>query len=128
MAALDVIMFYICYNLILCRQPVHIGGWTILSHTAALWMPFPVSFTLSFLLSRFVVFSDTNLKKTTSLFRYILLVVACIILNTVLLKFFVELVHLDATVSKILCTIFIAGFSYVTQRYFTFRVREVLPA
>ncbi len=120
-AILDVMMFSFVYNILLHRQPLHLGGMNVQSHVAALWIPFPVGFLISYLLSRYVVFHQTTLKSTTSVFRYTLLVVACQVLNYLLIKFFVEVCVFPAIVSKILCTVLVALFSYVAQRYFTFK-------
>ena len=128
MAFLDILMFFVCYNFILHRQTVFIGTYAILPHVAAMWIPFPIGFIISFLLSRYVVFNNTSLKRTTSLFRYILLVILCQILNLVLIKFFVETCHFYPTFAKITCTVSIAVFSYISQRYFTFKVKEILPS
>lgn len=121
MAVFDVFTFYVCYNFVLCGKSIHVAGWTFTPHVASIWLPFPLVFSMSFLLSRFVVFSETNLRKRTSLFRYSLLVLICIFLNYGLIRLFVEVCHIHPTVSKVACTIIVAGFSYVMQKYFTFK-------
>ena len=121
MAVLDVCIFSLFYNTILHQNPFTIGNFSLTASLAAIWLPFPIGFTLSYLLSRYVVFHDTKLKNTTSFFRYILLVIACFILNSVLIHLFVDIVKWNAVFSKIMCTILIAGFSYLTQKYFTFK-------
>jgi putative flippase GtrA len=87
---------------------------------------FSVSFPVGFLLSKYVVFTTSNLKGRIQLFRYALLVAMCILLNYVFLKFFVEWCHLFPTAAKIITTALVAVFSYVSQRNFTFKVKEAL--
>jgi putative flippase GtrA len=58
------------------------------------------------------------------LFRYFLLVLICILQNYVFLKIFVEQFNLYPTVSKILTTIIVVSFSYLTQKHFTFKSEQ----
>lgn len=121
MAMLDVLIFTLLYNIVFEKAPVHIGNYVIDPAIAALWLPFPLMFILSFLLSRFVVFHNTQLKKRVSLFRYSVLVLISFILSTFLLRLFVVTCKWDAIVSKILCIFLVALFSYLTQKYYTFK-------
>jgi putative flippase GtrA len=59
------------------------------------------------------------------LFRYSLTVLASLFLNYVFLKLFVEVFHLYPTAAKILTTFIVVGFSYLSQSYFTFKVRSI---
>lgn len=118
---LDVLLFTLLYNIVFEKAPVYIGNYAISPAMAALWTPFPLMFIMSFLLSRFVVFHNTQLKKRVSLFRYAVLVAFSFVLNTALLRFFVVTCKWDAIVSKILCIFLIALFSYLTQKYYTFK-------
>ncbi|HTN44950.1 MAG TPA: GtrA family protein [Flavipsychrobacter sp.] len=123
---LDIFIYFISYNFVLQKQPVHTFWITISPHIAAFMISFSISFPLGFLLSKYVVFTESNLKGRIQLFRYIVLVSMCILLNYVFLKFFVEWCGFFPTASKILTTGIVAIFSYISQRNFTFKVKEVL--
>ncbi len=123
---LDIVIYFISYNFILHKEPVHIAGITIASHIFAFIMSFSVSFPLGFALSKYVVFTESNLRGRVQLFRYALLVSSCILLNYVFLKLFVEYFHFFPTPSKTLTTAIVAVFSYISQRNFTFKVKEAL--
>lgn len=122
---LDILIYFISYNFLLHKQPVHVAAITIAPHIAAFIMSFSVSFPLGFALSKYVVFTESNLRGRIQLFRYALLVLMCIILNYVFLKFFVEWCHFYPTPSKALTTAIVAVFSYISQRNFTFKVKEM---
>ena len=51
-----------------------------------------------------------------------MLVVIWLGLNYVFIRLFVEQCHLDLTVSKILTTVIVVAFSYISQKNFTFKV------
>lgn len=120
---LDIVLYFISYNYILHKLPVHIVGITIAPHIFAFMMSFSVSFPMGFALSKFLVFPESNLKGRIQLFRYAVLVGMCIILNYVFLKLFVEMFGWYPTPSKIVTTAIVAVFSYVSQRNFTFKVK-----
>ena len=122
---LDILIYFISYNFILEKEAVHISFITISPHIAAFLMSFSISFPLGFALSKYVVFTESNLKGRVQLFRYAILVGMCILLNYVFLKLFVEYFHFFPTPSKALTTAIVAIFSYVSQRNFTFKVKEV---
>jgi putative flippase GtrA len=48
----------------------------------------------------------------------------CILLNYIFLKLFVDQMHLVAEVAKLLTTVIVVSFSFVTQKYFTFKVQN----
>ena len=121
--ALDIVLYFIMYNFVLHKQMVHLPFVTITPHIAALFMSLAITFPTGFLLSKYVVFSESNLRGRTQLFRYFMLVSACILLNYVFMKLFVEHLHIYPTISKIFTTFFVVCFSYLTQKKFTFKVK-----
>jgi len=123
---LDILIYFISYNFVLHQHPVHVGPITIAAHIFAFMISFSISFPLGFTLSKYVVFTESNLKGRVQLFRYALLVSMCILLNYVFLKLFVEYCHFFPTPSKALTTAIVAIFSYISQRNFTFKVKEAL--
>lgn len=122
---LDLIIYFVSYNYILHKEMVQLPFFDMSPHIAAFFMSFSISFPLGFLLSKYLVFQESNLKGRIQLFRYALLVSSCIVLNYVFLKFFVEICHIYPTPSKAITTAIVAVFSYITQRNFTFKVKEV---
>ncbi len=123
---LDIFIYFISYNFILAKQPVELSFITITPHIAAFLISFSVSFPLGFTLAKYIVFQESNLRGRVQLFRYALLVATCILLNYVFLKLFVEWFHWYPTPSKIVTTVIVALFSYVSQRNFTFKVKPVM--
>lgn len=123
---LDIFIYYLSFNFILKKQVLHLGWIAFEPHTAAIFMAFAISFPTGFFLNRYVVFPGSALKGSVQLFRYLLLVVVCILMNYVFIKLFVEYFHIYPTISKIITTIIVVSFSYVTQKHFTFKqkIRE----
>jgi putative flippase GtrA len=121
---LDIFLYFVSYNFILQKQVVFTPAGPISPHIAAFLMSFAISFPSGYLLNRYIVFPGSILRGRVQLFRYFLLVVLCVFLNYIFIKLFVEHIHLYPTVSKILTTVIVVSFSYLTQKNFTFKTEN----
>lgn len=117
----DILLFFVSYHFILRKQMVELSFLVVSPHIAAFLMAFLISFPVGFLLMRFIVFQDSYLRGRIQLFRYFLSVCVSLFLNYVLLKVLVEKMHFFPTVSKIITTFFVVGFSYMAQKHFSFK-------
>ncbi len=121
---LDIFLYFIMYNFVLHKQMLHLPFLVITPHIAALFLALAITFPTGFLLSKYIVFSESNLRGRIQLFRYFVQVAACILLNYLFMKLFVEYLHIYPTISKIFTTFFVVCFSYLTQKKFTFKVKS----
>ena len=119
----DILLFFISYNFILHKQIVQLPFMEVSPHIAAFLMAFLISFPTGFFLMRYIVFQESALKGRVQLFRYFLTVSVSLFLNYVFLKIFVEKAHLYPTVAKIVTTFIVVGFSYFSQKRFSFKVQ-----
>lgn len=118
---IDIFLYFVFYNFVLKKQVVILPAGAISPHIAAFLMSFAISFPTGYLLNRYIVFPGSILRGRVQLFRYFLLVVMCVFLNYIFIKLFVEHFHIFPTVSKMLTTVIVVSFSYLTQKNFTFK-------
>lgn len=85
---------------------------------------FCISFPIGFILSRHVVFPESNLHGRVQFFRYALTTVTFIILTYVLIKLFAIILPFRADISYIFVMVITAVLSYLSQRFFTFKVTD----
>jgi putative flippase GtrA len=123
---LDIALFAFSYHFVVKKDDMDLGIVTISPHIAALLLGFCVSLPIGYYLNRYVVFQQSGLRRRSQLFRFILIVVMCISLNYVLLKLFVEVLGWYATPSKVVTTVFVAAFSYLTQTYVLFKNKRAI--
>jgi putative flippase GtrA len=121
---LDIILYITCYRFLFRGKVMHTPVVAISPHIAAFMVAFCITFPLGFYLNRTFVFTGSTLKGRVQLFRYFVLVLICIALNYIFLKLFVEQCHFSAEVAKLLTTVIVVSFSFVTQKYFTFKVQN----
>ena len=120
---LAIIVFNICHQFIFKGDDVPIGALVIKSYNVALMLSFCVSFIFGFLLMKFVVFVDSNLKGRIQLFRYLVGYCVNLLLSYLLMRFFVEYAAINATVAQLITTVVVITISYLSQRHFSFKVK-----
>jgi putative flippase GtrA len=112
------------YNLIFLRKNFDLGFTAISPHIAALGIQLPITFLLGFWLQKNISFKSAPLRNTTQLFRYLFSSLVALLLTYVCMKFFVEVCHIYPTPSNIITYMITAIFSFVAQKYYTFRGAE----
>lgn len=105
-------------------ENVELGFYTLKPHNAALFVTFFVNFLIGFILMKYVVFVDSNLKGRIQLFRYGLAFVFNLTLNYFLLKVFVEVLGWKAFLSQCITTGIIITISYLSQKHFSFKTKK----
>ena len=123
---LDLLLYFVFYKYVLDKQIVELGFVAISPHIAAFLIVFPITFTTGFLLAKYVTFTSSELKGRIQLFRYGVTVTGAIFLNYIFLKLFVEYFGFFATASKGITTIIVVIYSYILQRYFSFKTGRLL--
>lgn len=123
---LDLSLYFIFYRYILKLQIVDLGFVAISAYIAAFLMVFPITFLTGFILAKYVTFNASELRGRIQLFRYGLTVFGAIILNYLFLKIFVEYFGWYATFSKGVTTVIVVIYSYISQRYFSFKTAQLV--
>ncbi|MCF8304496.1 MAG: GtrA family protein [Bacteroidales bacterium] len=123
---LDIVLYAVFYNFILQKQIVHLGTVAISPHIAAFLFVFPITFSTGFLMAKYITFTSSTIRGRVQLFRYAVSVGGAILLNYFLLKIFVEHLLIWPTFSKMLTTVVVVTYSYLIQRYFTFKTGTLL--
>ena len=121
---LGLMVYFISYQYILKKENLNLGFFAFKPHIAALFISFCISFVVGFLLMKFVVFVDSNLKGRIQLFRYFLAFSFNLVLNYGLLKLFVEVLHMPVLVSQFITTCIVVSISYLSQKHFSFKVNQ----
>jgi putative flippase GtrA len=120
---LGLLIYFISYQYIFEKQDFDFGFFAFKPHIAALFVSFCINFVVGFVLMKFVVFVDSNLKGRIQLFRYLLAFSFNLVLNYLLLKVFVELLHMPALLSQFITTCIVVTVSYISQKHFSFKIK-----
>lgn len=120
----NIFIYWFSYNVLLKKGDVLINPQvTISGHIASYIIASAVTIPIGFLFSKYLVFQESNIKGRIQLFRYMSLVLVCFVLNYWMLRLFVNILHFYPTASQTITIILLAVFSYLVQRFFTFKVK-----
>ncbi|RZL36591.1 MAG: GtrA family protein [Pedobacter sp.] len=119
------VVYYLSFHYLFHTEDVDFLFFTLKRETAALAIDFLVVIPYSFLLNRYVIFTHSEVKGHIQLLRFLNLNLVNILLTFALQKFFIEILHIYPTISKVVVSVLIAGFSYLYQHYFTFSVKKI---
>jgi len=122
---LDILLFFLLYNFVFKKQVVHLGLIAFQPHIAAFLFSFIITFPIGFLLSKYVVWTNSNIKSHIQLFRYFVVVLMNVVMNYFFIKLFVEFCHIYPTIAKMITTVIVVIFSYLSQKHYTFKVRPL---
>ncbi|ANI90449.1 hypothetical protein A9P82_14840 [Arachidicoccus ginsenosidimutans] len=121
-------LFFVFFHYVVGKQfiPLHFGSisYVISPHVAALILSFIVCTPIGFYLNLFVVFPGSQLRRRIQFVRYFLVCILNLILNYILLKFFVEKLHIYPTIANILNTVIVVTLTYILQRNFSFKEKR----
>lgn len=122
---LDISLFIVIHDWVLQKHTIQITSNLIISpYIAAFLFSFCLTFPIGFYLNRYVVFPATKSAAKIQLMKYFVVVMFCLVLNYGFMKFFVEVLKWDAKFSKLVTTIFLVVFSYLSQKHFTFKLDD----
>lgn len=122
---LGFIIYFVSYKYVFLEKEFHFGFYAFKGHIAALIVSFLVTFPIGFFMSKYVVFSDSNMKGRIQLFRYLMICLFNLGLNYILLKIFVEKFKIYPVLAQVITTCIVVVFSYIAQRNFSFKATPV---
>ena len=117
------ILFFLFYQFVFEKKLWHISfiNFTFTPYTLSAFSCFIISFILGFLMMKYVVFIQSELKGRIQLFRYGISAIITSSANWVLLKTFVEIFYFFPSLANVLSTCIVVVISYLIQRNFTFK-------
>ena len=124
---LGFLVYSLSYTYLFHRQPFLLPFYAFKPHSASLLLSFCVTFPVGFFMSKYVVFSDSEIKGRIQLFRYLMVCFFNLLLNYLLLKLLVERFLLFPVLAQIITVALVVSFSYLAQRNFSFKASAKLP-
>lgn len=109
---------------------VHLFGDLHITSRIAAWMvQFAFCLPVGFLLSSYVVFPESQIHGRVQLFRYVMSTLIFLLMSYVLTKVFAIVIPVvRADIANIFVAMITTVLSYLTQRFFTFKItEEVIP-
>ncbi|HQV78264.1 MAG TPA: GtrA family protein [Chitinophagales bacterium] len=120
----DMAIFFLSYHFIFHEKNFVTPIYTFSPHVASLFLSFLISTPSGFLLSKYVVWTNSTVRGRNQAINYLTIVLLCIVMNTGLLKLFVEGLQMRMFAARMLTCIIVVTTSYILQRNFAFKVNK----
>ena len=120
----DWILYFLTYNFIVQKRFLDLGFVVMSPHILSLFIVTPITFAVGFCFSKYITFSQSNVKTFSQVFRYASMLAFNFLLTYVGLKLLVEMVGFYPTPSKMIITVITTVSGFLIQKYFSFRVNK----
>lgn len=118
---LNWVLYALLYDVVLCFDYLNLGFVFISRHIAALAITFPVTLLTGYWLQSRISFKGSPLGDRVSSVRYLITTLGSLAINYVCLKLFVELAGIYAPLAQVITSLITIVYSYVLQKFWTFR-------
>lgn len=119
----DVVSFFIIFNYILEKENLHFGHVQIGAHIASLCVSFTLGLITNFLITKYFVFNESNIRGREQFLRYMMVAVVTFFGNYFMMKLLVEVFNVWPTMARLIAVGTIAVLSYRLHKVFTFKVK-----
>lgn len=121
----DVSVYFIAFNFIYQKQDVHLFQLIILSApTASLAMSYTCGLITNFLITKYLVFTESDLKGVHQLARYILVALLILVLNYFMMSFLIKVLEWYPTIARIVSAVSVGMISFVIHKFYSFKVSK----
>lgn len=121
----DVSMYFIAFDYIYEKIDIQVfNSFTISAATASLLLSYTMGLITNFLITKFLVFHESDLETHKQLFRYVLVAILVLVLNYLLMRFLIRNLEWFPTVARAVSAISIGVLSFIIHKTFSFRVSK----
>ena len=122
---LGLLIYSVTFVHVLHQKDFSLFGYMVTARVAALFIGFCINFPLGFVLSSYIVFPESQIHGRVQLFRYAMATATFLLLSYVLTKLFAICIPMvRADIANIFVSLITAVLSYLSQRFFTFKITK----
>ncbi|MBE7176068.1 MAG: GtrA family protein [Mucilaginibacter polytrichastri] len=119
----DAVIYFLLYNYVFQKYNITVWGYRIKGVTAAFVISFSAQVITNFLVNKYLVFTESELKGRKQFFRFALVATLGFFANLLLLNLLVEL-GLYAPYARVLAALSLGAASYFVHKFFSFRIKK----
>lgn len=119
----DVVSFFIMFNYILNKENLQLGHMQVGAHIASLCVSFTLGLITNFLITKYFVFNESNIRGREQFLRYVLVAAITFAGNYFMMKLLVDVFAIWPTLARLIAVGTIAVLSYRLHKVFTFKVK-----
>lgn len=119
----DVATFFIMINYVLQKNNLVLGHIHIGAHIASLCVSFSLGLITNFLITKYFVFNESNIRGREQFVRYVLVAAITFVGNYFMMKLLVDVFNVWPTFARLIAVGTIAILSFRLHKVFTFKVK-----
>ncbi len=121
----DVPVYFIAFNFIYQKQDVHFFHLFVLSApTASLALSYTCGLITNFLITKYLVFTESDLRGIHQLARYVMVAMLILVLNYFMMSFLIKVLEWYPTISRIVSAVSVGMISFVIHKFYSFKVSK----
>lgn len=124
----DIMVYFMAYNYLYQKTDISVFNlFTVSAATASLFLSYTMGLLTNFLMTRYLVFGDSELEFHKQLFRYVLVALLVLALNWVLMRVLIREFDWWPTLARATSALCIGLLSFVIHKTFSFRMTGKKP-
>ena len=121
----DVSVYFIAFNYIYQKQDLHIMQFLVLgAPTASLIVSYSCGLITNFTITKYFVFTESDLRGHHQLMRYVMVAVLILFLNYGFMSFLIKTLGWFPTIARATSAIVIGFISFAIHKVFSFKVSK----
>ena len=122
----DVGFYYLCFNYAFDKQPVTLfGSFVLKATTISLVISYSCGLVTNFSISKYLVFTDSEMKTTSAFSRFVMVALFVLMLNYFSMNFLIHQLEWYPTVARAVSALSIGVLSFLFHKFFTFKVSSL---
>lgn len=119
----DVTVYFIAFNYIYQKSDINLFNKMVVSaSTASLILSYTMGLMTNFVITKFLVFKESELETYKQLFRYIIVAMVILVLNYTMMQFLIRKLEWYPTIARAVSALTIGVLSFVIHKTFSFKV------
>jgi putative flippase GtrA len=119
----DILLYFITFNYFLQKQDVLLGSVLLGAPGISLAVSYSFGLLVNFTLSKWLIFTESNLRTRHQFFRFTMVAIAVLFANYGLMKILIDALGFFPTVARASSAISIGVLSFSIHKAFSFRIK-----
>ncbi len=118
----DVAVYFLSFNFLFSKADLQFTNEiTISAATASLVISYTCGLITNFLITKYLVFTESDLKGVHQLMRYVLVALLILLLNYLFMSFLIKVLEWYPTIARIVSALTIGLLSFIIHKVYSFR-------
>lgn len=120
----DVVVYYLVLNKVLHKTDLVLGSLALGAPGVSLATSYSCGLITNFTITKFFVFTDSDLRTRYQFFRFVIVAIAVLFANYGFMKFLIDAIGVFPTVARAISALSIGVLSFMIHKVFSFQIKD----